>query len=67
MADEDMSSNELEGLWLDLIDGINEIREDFKGNRRGLRHLRSLEITVKQIDIALRQMAAKGSKKGFLR
>lgn len=49
----------LENLWFDLIDGINEIREDLKNNRRGLRHLKSIEITIKQIDLVLRQLATK--------
>ena len=54
-----MVEDDLNNVWNDLVDGINELESDLKGNRRGLRHLKSVRITVNEIDVLLRGLAKK--------
>ena len=54
----------LDNLWNDLLDNIAEIESDLKGNRRGLRHLKTLKLTITDVDNLLKNL---GKKKGFFK
>jgi hypothetical protein len=59
-----MPEEEANELWSELLDCIQELKQDCKDNRRARRHIRSLELTVNEIGMMLQKMAG---KKGFLR
>ena len=58
------TSEELNELWLDLMDSIAELKNDVKGNRRVSRHVKNLEAIVNEIGHSMTQMT---KKKGILR
>ena len=55
-----VETNQLDELWFELNDNINELADDLKGNRRGLRHLRTLKETVNNIDAVMKSIPRKG-------
>ena len=62
MVDAESDVNE---LWNELIDIIQELKSDVKDSRRAKRHLKSLEQTVSEIGIFLNKVASK--KKGIFK
>ena len=52
-------------LWNELIDIIQELKSDVKDSRRAKRHLKGLEQTVSEIGIFLNKVASK--KKGIFK
>jgi hypothetical protein len=54
---------DLNELWLDLLDCIEEIGLDVRGNRRATRHVKILRQIVNQIGIELKNMASKGKRR----
>jgi hypothetical protein len=56
---------DLNELWMNILDSLKELGQDVKGNRRALRHLRMLEILMNEMGNELTKMAR--GKKGFLR
>ena len=62
---EELTQEQVEDLWKDLLDGVEELRLDLKGIRRGLRHLRSLDTTIREINAAIGMMMqqVKGGKR----
>jgi riboflavin synthase len=59
-----ITEEDLNELWNELIDIIQEIKGDVKDNRRAKRHIHNLEQIVNQVGQALTKMAG---KRGFLR
>jgi len=59
-----MAEEDLNELWLDLIDCLSEIKMDAKDNRRMKRHIRNLEAIVNEVGNTLSKLAG---KRGFLR
>lgn len=51
-------------LWLDLLDCIEELKQDVRGNRRATRHVRNLSMIVQQVGQRIIKLSG---KKGFLR
>jgi hypothetical protein len=58
-------TNEMREIWLDLLDAVQEIKLDCKGNRRASRHAKDLERIVAELGQLLTQMGTK--KRGLLR
>ena len=50
-------------LWHELLDCVAEVKDDTKGNRRMLRHVRSLESVVAEISRALTGLAEAKKKR----
>jgi small-conductance mechanosensitive channel len=59
------NSDDVNELWHELIDIIQELKADVKDNRRAQRHLRNLEESVQAIGATLSRLASK--KRGLLR
>jgi len=58
-----MPEEDVNELWLDLLDCIEELKQDAKGNRRATRHIKNLNQIVQQIGIELKNMASKGKRR----
>jgi len=59
------AESDVNELWNELIDIMQELKSDVKDSRRAKRHLKSLEQTVNEIGIFLNRVASK--KRGFLK
>lgn len=55
-----------EDNWNEMIDILAELEDDLKGNRRALRHLKTLKQTINQIGQELKGMAEKMPKKKWI-
>ena len=55
-----------EDNWNEMLDILAELEDDLKGNRRGLRHLKTLKQTINTIGMELKGMAEKMPKKKWI-
>ena len=53
------TSQELDEVWKELVDCVSELKDDAKGSRRMLRHVRSLENMVVEVGKAITGMSQK--------
>jgi hypothetical protein len=59
------TQEELNELWAEFIDCIEEIKGDLKEGVRSHRHFKNLKIKANEVGTAITKLA--GSKRGFLR
>jgi hypothetical protein len=58
------TTEEFNELWNEMIDCLQEVKNDMKDNRRARRHIRNLEQVIHEIGQAMVKLSG---KKGFLR
>lgn len=54
-----MPEEDVNELWLDMLDCLEEIKQDVKGNRRAARHVKILSQIMQQIGQTIVKLSKK--------